>query len=114
RLDRLGFFTETRITTSPAAQPDKINLDVNVTEANTASLQVAGGFDSYQSLFGHFVLGNTNLFGGGESVQLSAQIGFLFQNYTASYTEPWFLDIPLSVTMTVFDSKTDLFTFHQS
>ncbi len=97
RLDRLGFFSDTRITTSPATQPDKINLDVNVTEANTASFQVAGGFDSYQSLFGNFTLGNTNLFGGGESLIANAQVGFLFQNYSISYTEPWFLDIPLSV-----------------
>src|ERR1700691_5159797 len=43
RLQRLGFFSDTRITTAPASQPDKINLDVNVTEANTASFQVAGG-----------------------------------------------------------------------
>jgi outer membrane protein insertion porin family len=114
RLDRLGFFSQTRITAAPSQQPDKIDLDVNVDEANTASLQVAGGFDSYQSLFGHFVLGNTNLFGGGEAVILSAQVGFLFQNYTASYTEPWFLDIPLSVSFSVFDSKQDLFAFHQS
>ena len=68
---------------------------MNVTEANTASFQVAGGFDSYQSLFGNFTLGNTNLFGGGESLILNAQVGFLFQNYSISYTEPWFLDIPL-------------------
>jgi len=114
RLDRLGFFTETRITTSPAAQPDKINLDVNVTEANTASFQVAGGFDSYQSLFGNFTLGNTNLFGGGESLILNAQVGFLFQNYSISYTEPWFLDIPLGVGMQVFDNKTYLLSFNQS
>jgi len=114
RLDRLGFFSDTRITAAPSQQPDKVDLNVNVTEANTASLQVAGGFDSYQSVFGHFVLGNTNLFGGGEAVQLSAQVGFLFQNYTASYTEPWFLDIPLSVSLSVFDSKTDFFTFHQA
>jgi outer membrane protein insertion porin family len=114
RLDRLQFFSETRITTAPSTQPDKVDLNVNVTEQNTASLQVAGGFDSYQSVFGHFQLGNTNLFGGGEAVLLSAQVGFLFQNYTASYTEPWFLDIPLRVTLSVFDSKTDLFTFHQA
>ena len=82
RLDRLGFFSDTRITTSPATQPDKIDLDVNVTEANTASFQVAGGFDSYQSLFGNFTLGNTNLFGGGESLIANAQVGFLFQNYS--------------------------------
>ncbi len=114
RLDQLGFFSETRITTAPSPQPDKVDLNVNVTEQSTASFQVAGGFDSYQSLFGHFQLGNTNLFGGGEAVLLSAQVGFLFQNYTASYTEPWFLDIPLAVSLSVFDSKTDLFTFHQN
>ena len=114
RLDRLGFFTDTRITTSPAAQPDKINLDVNVTEGNTASFQVAGGFDSYQSLFGNFTLGNTNLFGGGESLILNAQVGFLFQNYSISYTEPWFLDIPLAVGMQLFDNKTYLLSFNQS
>ena len=114
RLDQLGFFSTTRITTAPSAQPDKVDLNVDVTEQSTASFQVAGGFDSYQSVFGHFQLGNTNLFGGGEAVLLSAQVGFLFQNYTASYTEPWFLDIPLAVSLSVFDSKTDLFTFHQN
>jgi outer membrane protein insertion porin family len=114
RLDQLGFFSTTRIATEPSTQPDKVDLNVNVTEQSTASFQVAGGFDSYQSVFGHFQLGNTNLFGGGEAALLSAQVGFLFQNYTASYTEPWFLDIPLSVTLSVFDSKTDLFTFHQN
>ncbi len=114
RLDRLGFFSDTRITTTPATQPDKINLDVNVTEANTASFQVAGGFDSYQSVFGNFTLGNTNLFGGGESLVANAQVGFLFQNYSISYTEPWFLDIPLSVGMQLFDNKTYLLSFNQS
>ncbi|HEY6418030.1 MAG TPA: outer membrane protein assembly factor BamA [Candidatus Binataceae bacterium] len=114
RLNRLGFFTDTRITTTPSTQPDKINLDVNVAEANTAQLSVAGGFDSYQSLFGNFTLGNTNLFGGGESLILNAQIGFLFQNYSISYTEPWFLDIPLSVGMQLFDNKTFLLSFSQS
>jgi len=114
RLDRLGFFSDTRITTAPATQPDKINLDVNVTEANTASFQVAGGFDSYQSVFGNFTLGNTNLFGGGESVIANAQVGFLFQNYSISYTEPWFLDIPLGVGLQLFDNKQFLLSFNQS
>ena len=113
-MQRLGFFSDTRITTAPATQPDKINLDVNVTEANTASFQVAGGFDSYQSLFGNFTLGNTNLFGGGESLIANAQVGFLFQNYSISYTEPWFLDIPLGVGMQLFDNKTYLLSFNQS
>jgi outer membrane protein insertion porin family len=113
RLDRLGFFTSTRITTSPSAQPDKINLDVHVDEANTAALQVAGGFDSYQ-IFGNFTLGNSNLFGGGESLMLNAQIGYLFQNYSISYTEPWFMDMPLRVSTQLFDNKIFLLSFNQA
>lgn len=114
RLDRLGFFNEVRITTEPATQPDKVNLDVNVSERNTAALQVAGGFDSYSSVFGNFTLGNSNLFGGGESAMLNAQVGFLFQNFSISYIEPWFLDIPLSVGMQLFDTKSYLLSFNQS
>ncbi len=112
-LDQLGYFSSTRITTSPSQQPDKINLNVHVTEANTASLSVAGGFDSYEGVFGQFTLGNTNLFGGGESVMLSAQVGYFYKDYSISYTEPWFLDIPLSVSTQLFDSDTYLFTFSQ-
>ncbi len=114
RLDRLGYFSDTRLTTTPSTHPDKINLDVNVTEQNTAQLQVAGGFDSYSSVFGNFSLGNTNLFGGGESFIISAQVGFLFQNYSVSYVEPWFLDIPLSVGLQLFDNKTFFLSFDQS
>jgi len=114
RLDRLGFFNEVRITTEPASQPDKVNLDVNVSERNTAALQVAGGFDSYSSVFGNFTLGNTNLFGGGESVMLNAQVGFLFQNFSFTYIEPWFLDIPLSVGLQLFSTKAYLLSFDQS
>lgn len=114
RLDRLGFFQSVRVSTEPARQPDKINLDVNVQEGNTASFQVGGGYDSTSSLFGTFLLQNTNLFGGGESAAFSAEIGFLFRNLSVSYTEPWFLDMPLSVSVQGFDNQLYLFSFDQS
>jgi outer membrane protein insertion porin family len=114
RLDSLGYFQSVRLSTEPARQPDKINLDVNVQEGNTASFQVGGGYDSASSLFGTFLLQNTNLFGGGESASFSAEIGFLFENLSVSYTEPWFLDMPLAVSLQGFDNKLYLFSFNQS
>jgi outer membrane protein insertion porin family len=114
RLDSLGYFSNTRITTSPGPQTDEINLDVAVQEANTASLQIGGGYDSQSSVFGNFSLGNSNLFGGGEAVSASAQIGFLYQNYNLSYTEPWFLDMPLAVNTQVFYDKLYLYSFDQT
>jgi outer membrane protein insertion porin family len=114
RLDALGYFSNTRISTTPGPTPDSIDLDVAVQEANTASLQVGGGYDSYSSVFGNFSISNSNLFGGGESVSASAQIGFLYQNYNLSYTEPWFLDMPLSVSPSLFYDKLYLFSFNQT
>jgi outer membrane protein insertion porin family len=114
RLDALGYFSNTRITTTPGPQPDKIDLDIAVQEANTASLQIGGGYDSSSSVFGNFSVGNSNLFGGGEAVSASAQIGFLYQNYNLSYTEPWFLDMPLGVSLQIFYNKLYLSSFDQS
>jgi outer membrane protein insertion porin family len=114
RLDQLGYFQSVRLSTEPSRQPDKINLDVNVQEGNTASFQVGGGYDSASSLFGTFLLQNTNLFGGGESASFSAEIGFLFENFSVSYTEPWFLDMPLAVSLQGFDNTLYLFSFNQS
>ncbi len=114
RLDSLGYFSNTRITTSPGQSPDKIDLDIAVQEANTASLQIGGGYDSYMSVFGNFSIGNSNLFGGGESVSADAEIGFLYQDYSLTYTEPWFLDIPLSVSPSLSYNELYLFSFDQT
>ncbi|HLW70923.1 MAG TPA: outer membrane protein assembly factor BamA [Candidatus Binataceae bacterium] len=113
-LDSLGYFSNTRISTEPGPSPDKIDLNVAVQEQNTASLQAGGGYDSYSSIFGNFSVSNSNLFGGGESISADAQVGFLYQDYTVSYTEPWFLDIPLSISLQGFYNKLFLFSFNQS
>ena len=114
RLDALGYFSNTRISTEPGPTPDKIDLDVAVQEANTASLQVGGGYDSYSSVFGNFIVSNSNLFGGGESASASAQIGFLYQDFNINYTEPWFLDMPLTASVSLFYDKLYLFSFNQT
>jgi outer membrane protein insertion porin family len=114
RLDSLGYFSNTRISTEPGPTADTIDLAIAVQEQNTASLQVGGGYDSYSSVFGNFSVANSNLFGGGESASANAQIGFLYQNYNLEYTEPWFLDIPLSLSFQLFYDKLYLFSFDQS
>ncbi|HZY60745.1 MAG TPA: outer membrane protein assembly factor BamA [Candidatus Binataceae bacterium] len=96
RLDALGIFDSSNIGTSAGRAPDRINLDVAVREGQTGSFSLAGGFDSSSSLFGNFHVGENNLFGGGQRVSFDAMVGFLFRNYNISYTEPWFLDMPLA------------------
>ena len=103
RLTSLGIFQSANIGTSAGRAPDRINLDVAVREAQTGTFSLAGGFDTSSSLFGNFHIGENNLFGGGQRVSFDAMIGFLFRNYSISYTEPWFLDMPLSAGFDLYD-----------
>ncbi len=114
RLDRLGIFEQTRISTAPGREPERINLDVAVREGQTGSFQLAGGFDTASSVFGNFKLSESNLFGGGQSISFDAMIGFLFQNFTVSYNEPYFLDMPLNLGLDLFAWKMYLYSFNQS
>ena len=102
RLDALGIFESANIGTSAGRTPDRINLDVAVREAQTGTFSLAGGFDTSSSLFGNFHIGENNLFGGGQRVSFDAMVGFLFRNYQISYTEPWFLDMPLSAGIDLY------------
>ena len=102
RLDSLGIFESANIGTSAGRAPDRINLDVAVREAQTGTFSLAGGFDSSSSLFGNFHIGENNLFGGGQRVSFDAMVGFLFRNYSISYTEPWFLDMPLAAGIDLY------------
>jgi outer membrane protein insertion porin family len=102
RLSSLGIFQSVNIGTSPDRAPDRIDLDVAVREGQTGSFSIAGGFDTASSLFGNFHIGENNLFGGGQSVSFDAMVGFLFRNYNLSYTEPWFLDMPLSAGIDLY------------
>lgn len=113
RLEQLGYFKSVRITTSPGPEPDEVNLNIELQEGNTASLQLGGGYDSYIGLFGNFVLGDNNLFGGGESASFNAELAFIFRNIALTYTEPWFLDMPVSVSWQLFDNELFLFGFTQ-
>ena len=105
RIERLGIFDDTRITTEQGRSPDRINLNVGVREGNTGSFSLAGGFSTASSVFGNFRLAQNNLFGEGQQLAFDASVGFLFQNYTISYTEPYFLDMPLSAGVDLFDTR---------
>jgi len=114
RIDRLGLFDDTRITTSQGRQPDRINLDTTVREGNTGSFSLAGGFSTSSSVFGNFRIAQNNLFGQGQQFAIDATVGFLFQNFTVSYTEPYFLDMPLSAGVDLFSTKFSFRNFSRS
>jgi len=95
-LYRLDFFEDIKINTIKGSADDKMRLRIDVTEKRTGAFSFGAGYGNVESLFLTASVSEKNLFGRGQILSLKGQLGAKTQRYTLSFTEPWFLDIPLS------------------
>ncbi len=91
RLGQTGYFKNTDITTEPVPGiNDEVDMKVKVEEANTGSLTMGVGFAQGQGLLLNGSVAQSNLFGSGKSVSLSASTSQLNNNIGLSFTDPYF------------------------
>jgi outer membrane protein insertion porin family len=109
RLSQLGYFDVKDQEPKIDPVPGKPLVDVTVkgVEAGVNEVLFQGG---YGQLFG-FSLGASfstrNLGGGGETLSLSYTTGKFQKNLSVSYTEPFVLDLPYSVTTSFSNGSAD-------
>jgi len=104
RLQGLGFFEEVNLEPGQTDRPEQLDLDVKVVERPTGSLSFGAGFSSQDGFVVSGSLGQSNLFGRGYAVQLSADIGRT-QRYFLSFSDPYFLGSDWSLSATAFRSE---------
>ena len=115
RLYNLGYFEEVVFDTEPGSAPDKKDLVVTVKETKTGELSFGGGYSSVDKLIG-FVQVNQRNFdaanfptftGGGQILNLRAELGNVRQNYIVSWTDPWIMGYPLLFGFDVYRTEHD-------
>jgi outer membrane protein insertion porin family len=107
RIRALGFFKDVDIKNTAGTQPDRTDVTVAVTEQSTGSLQLGLGYSSQSNLVGEFSYTEQNLFGRGQFLKASVTISQITKEYTAAFTEPYFLDRPLAAGLQIFKAQTD-------
>ena len=107
RIRALGFFKEVNIRNTAGSQPDRTDVTVEVTEQSTASIQLGLGYSSQSNLVGEFSYTDQNFLGRGEFLKASVTVSQISKEYTAAFTEPWFLDRPLAAGIQIFRAQTD-------
>lgn len=103
RVDRLGYFTELSITSAevPGA-PDQVDLNVQVKEKPTGSVQLGAGYSSAEKLSFSFGLSQDNVFGSGNRLDLQLNTGKYNRTVVVSATDPYFTANGISRTVDVF------------
>ena len=111
RVQRLGLFQDVNMTTQRSDQPDKIDLLVDVKEAQTGAFTAGAGFSTADHFLFNVRLSENNLFGTGDRVAVNADIGSIYRNFTLDYTDPYTFDTYFTSTFTAFDYRTEFDDF---
>lgn len=104
RIFRRGYFEDdVQVDTErvPGAD-DQVDLNVNVKEKPTGFFSVAGGFSSVETVLFSGQIQESNLFGYGKQISLSAQIGGVTQLFSLNYSDPVFLDSDWNMNARIF------------
>jgi outer membrane protein insertion porin family len=104
RLINLGFFETVNVTTAPGSDKTKIIVNVDVVERLTGLFSIGGGFSSVDSFLGSIDVSQRNFLGRGWEVTARIRAGLTTQQGMIGFTEPWFLDRPLSVGFDLYDT----------
>jgi len=89
-----------------ADDPSQIDVAVNVKEMQRNSIQFSAGYSGYDGTFLALGYSTVNLMGMGENLDAMVQYGKRIKNYSLSFTEPYFLDMPMSVGGSIFNRST--------
>ena len=107
RLTALDFFEKVDFRDEQGSAPDRVILTVEVLEKSTGSVNFSIGYSTSEYVVGSIALEERNFLGKGYDVKLNTTASWFRQNVTFSFTDPYFLDLPVSAGFDVFATNAD-------
>ncbi|TGM34403.1 BamA/OMP85 family outer membrane protein [Leptospira biflexa] len=109
RIFNLGYFKEVNFNMRPGSDETKMNLIIELVEQPTGTVSMGGGYGTITGFSIFTQLGENNLNGTGQQITGRVEFGPIRRYLQISWTEPWFLDKPWSLTLSAFYSSRTLF-----
>ncbi len=111
RINNLNFFETVELLPRPRVEEKVVDVDVKVKEKSTGFLSVGGGYSSVDKFVAMIDLTQGNLFGSGKYVKFKGEFGGKSTRYEISYRDPWFLDKPVSLSLSAYKTERDYFGY---
>lgn len=107
RINNLGYFNSVNFKNTPSEYKDKLNVEVEVEEKSTGYINFGVGYDTSNGPIGMIKATESNFLGRGQEVGLGFSKAKRSTDIDFNFTEPRFMDLPLSAGIEVFRSTYD-------
>ncbi len=107
RLRNLNYFKTVKITTKPGSVPDRVVLDVEVSERDTGDFNIAGGYSTVEGWMGEVKLGDRSFAGTGVALASTFNYGQYGRGIDISATDPYFFGNRVSGGIDLFAKQTN-------
>ncbi|RZI45637.1 outer membrane protein assembly factor BamA [Rickettsiales endosymbiont of Peranema trichophorum] len=106
RIRNLGFFNAVNFkNTKTTDEEDKVDVEVEVEERSTGTVNFAVGYNTSIGALGSIGLAETNFLGKGQQVSIDIMRAQKDSEIVFSFTEPYFMDYPLTAGFDIFNSN---------
>ncbi len=106
-VENLNYFSKVNIEPQPTNDDSKADINVNVTEKSTGYFNVGVGYSTVNGALVRTGVTENNFMGKGQKLGFDLGISERVQDYNINFTEPYFLDRPLSAGVDLFKSESD-------
>jgi len=103
---RLGIFEDVQVDFSPADSTD-VDINLRVKEKQVGTASAGAGYTAQTGVTGFLELAHNNVLGNGQSLALHLERGGKVEDYSLSFTEPWFRGTPTLLGFSLFNTNTD-------
>jgi outer membrane protein insertion porin family len=107
RLTALDYFEKIDFLEQEGSAPDRVVLVVQVQEKSTGSVNFSIGYSTSDIIVGSISLQERNFLGKGYEVNVNTSGSWYRQNVTFSFTNPYFMGLPVSAGFDVFATNVD-------
>lgn len=106
-IQGLGFFSAVEISTAPGSAPDKVVLNVAVTETSTGEYGATAGYSTSDGILGEISLTERNFLGRGQYLRAAIGASQSGRTFDFSFTEPRFMGLKVSAGIDAYHRISD-------
>ncbi len=106
-IQALDFFSGVDVTTAPGSSPDKVVININVTEKSTGEYGATAGYSTTDGILGEVSLTERNFLGRGQFLRAAIGASQSGRTFDFSFTEPRFMGMKVSAGVDVYHRIND-------